>query len=38
VKVKGWPMATIVGGHIVMQDDQVLGSPRGKPVRFDINR
>jgi dihydroorotase len=36
VKVKGWPVATIVNGHIVMRDDQVLGQPIGTPVRFKV--
>lgn len=32
--VTGWPMATIVGGHIAMRDGQLLGEPTGRPVRF----
>lgn len=32
--VTGWPMATIIRGHIVMRDDEVLGTPVGAPVRF----
>ena len=32
--VTGWPMATVVRGHVVMQDDEVLGSPIGRLVRF----
>lgn len=35
MKVKGWPIATIVRGHVVMQDEQVKGRPIGRPVRFD---
>lgn len=34
VKVTGWPMATILRGKIVVRDDEVLGEPSGKPVRF----
>jgi dihydroorotase len=34
VKVTGWPMATILRGKIVARDDEVLGEPSGKPVRF----
>jgi dihydroorotase len=30
----GWPMATIVRGRVVMRDGQLLGSARGRPVRF----
>ena len=32
--VVGWPMATIIRGNIVMRDDELLGEPRGEPVRF----
>lgn len=32
--VKGWPRATIIRGVIVMQDDELMGSPQGEPVRF----
>lgn len=34
VKVKGWPIATIVRGHVVMRDDQVIAKPIGRPVTF----
>ncbi len=32
--VTGWPAATVVRGHVVMQDDEALGSPVGRLVRF----
>jgi dihydroorotase len=32
--ITGWPVATIVRGHVVMRDDEVLGTPRGRLVRF----
>ena len=32
--VTGWPMATIVRGNMVMRDDEVLGAPVGRLVRF----
>ncbi|MDX2223742.1 MAG: dihydroorotase [Rhodospirillaceae bacterium] len=32
--VTGWPKATIIGGRIVMRDDELQGPPAGKPVRF----
>ena len=32
--VTGWPVATIVRGRVVMQDDAVLGEPSGRLVRF----
>jgi dihydroorotase len=34
MQVTGWPVATIVRGQAVMRDDAVLGSPRGRLVRF----
>jgi dihydroorotase len=34
MQVTGWPMATIVRGHAVMREDEVLGEPLGKLVRF----
>lgn len=36
MKTTGWPVATIVGGVPVMQDSQLLGTPRGKPVEFQF--
>lgn len=33
-RIKGWPMATIVRGHIVMRDGELQGTPIGQPVRF----
>ena len=32
--ITGWPVATIVRGQAVMREDEVLGAPRGKLVRF----
>jgi dihydroorotase len=32
--VTGWPVATIIRGQIVMRDDEVLGAPSGKLVKF----
>ena len=32
--ITGWPMATIVRGAVVMRDDEVLGAPTGKIVKF----
>ena len=34
MKVKGWPVATIIRGDVVMYEDQLLGEPMGQPVRF----
>lgn len=34
MKVTGWPIATVVRGHLAMKDDEVLGTPVGEPVRF----
>ncbi len=33
-QAKGWPMATIVRGVVVMRDGQVIAEGRGEPVRF----
>jgi dihydroorotase len=33
-KIAGWPVATIVRGHTVMRDDEVLGTPIGRLARF----
>jgi len=32
--VVGWPIATIVGGRIVMRDGEIIGEPGGKLVVF----
>jgi dihydroorotase len=32
--VTGWPVATVLRGHVVMRDGEVLGPPRGEPLRF----
>ncbi len=34
VMCKGWPMATIVRGAIVMRDGEVTGGPTGQPIAF----
>jgi dihydroorotase len=34
MKVTGWPSATIIRGHVVMREDELLNSPLGEPVRF----
>lgn len=36
LKVKGWPMATIVRGQVVMQEDQLLKTPIGEMCQFDV--
>ena len=33
-EVTGWPVATLVRGHLVMRDDAVLGTPVGGLARF----
>ena len=33
-QVTGWPVATIIRGQAVMREDEVLGAPRGRLVRF----
>ena len=34
MSVTGWPVATVLRGKIVMREDEILGSPSGKAVRF----
>ena len=34
MRVTGWPVATVVRGGVVMRDDEVLGTPQGRLVRF----
>ncbi len=34
MSVTGWPIATVLRGHIVMRDGQVLGEPHGRPLHF----
>lgn len=34
LRVTGWPLATIVRGHVVMREGQLLGDPIGEAVRF----
>jgi dihydroorotase len=33
-ETKGWPMATIIRGRVVMRDDEVIAEGTGEPVRF----
>jgi dihydroorotase len=32
--VTGWPAATVIRGRVVMRDDELQGTPAGRPVRF----
>lgn len=34
LEVTGWPMATIIRGHVVMREDEVVAPALGEPVRF----
>ncbi len=34
MSVTGWPLMTVVGGHVAMRDDEILGSPQGSMARF----
>jgi dihydroorotase len=34
-EAKGWPVATIIRGKIVMRDDEVVAQGQGEPVRFN---
>ncbi|MBS7791565.1 dihydroorotase [Roseococcus sp. SDR] len=33
-RCQGWPVGTIIRGHVAMREDEVLGGPIGKPVNF----
>lgn len=32
--LKGWPLATIIRGQLVMQEGELAGAPLGQPIRF----
>jgi dihydroorotase len=34
MEAKGWPMATLIRGQVIMRDDEVIAPSRGQPVRF----
>ena len=34
MEAKGWPMATIIRGRVVMRDDEIVAHGLGEPVRF----
>ena len=34
VKVKGFPVITIVNGEIKMKNGKIIGKPGGKPLKF----
>ncbi|MDE2487837.1 MAG: dihydroorotase [Alphaproteobacteria bacterium] len=34
MEAKGWPVATIIRGTVVMRDDEIIAPHRGEPVRF----
>jgi dihydroorotase len=31
----GWPVMTVIRGQLAMREDEVLGAPAGRPVRFE---
>ncbi len=33
-RVQGWPVGTVVRGHVAMREDEVLGAPAGRPIAF----
>jgi len=37
-RCQGWPVATVIRGHAVMREDEVIGAPAGRPVRFEGTR
>lgn len=38
MQVQGFPVATVVRGHVVMREGQLVGAPRGLPATFDPGR
>lgn len=34
VTVRGWPIATVIRGRLVMREGKILGEPRGEALRF----
>ena len=34
MEATGWPIMTIIRGHTVMRDDELIGKPVGEPIRF----
>jgi len=34
MSVTGWPKLTVIRGHVVMRDDEIVGTPQGMPIRF----
>jgi len=34
MKLTGWPVTTVVRGHVAMRDGQLVGDPCGRPARF----
>jgi dihydroorotase len=34
-EAKGWPMATVIRGHVVMRDGEVVAPSLGAPIRFN---
>ena len=34
MNITGWPVATIIRGKAVMREDEVLGEPTGRLMRF----
>jgi dihydroorotase len=34
MEAKGWPMATIIRGQVVMRDGELAAPGRGRPMRF----
>jgi len=35
-KVKGWPIATIIRGALIMQEAEIVSPNRGQPISFDV--
>ena len=37
MKVKAWVQATLLSGHVVMRDGEIIGAPSGEPLQFSID-
>ena len=33
-RVKGWPVACVLGGQMALWDEEIIGSPQGQPLSF----
>ncbi len=36
LKVKGWPIYTLIRGNVIMQNDEITSMPKGKRIKFNF--